>query len=104
MVNNASAAVQGQGPSQQKAGATPLGVGSRSGRSYLERMASAPLLTNQPKSCLSRKSCLHKSQNTTASSADLSPTDTDVADSASHSCICSKDSDSNGEVRWVCGR
>lgn len=98
MVNNASAAVQGQGPSQQKAGATPLGVGSRSGRSYLERMASAPLLTNQPKSCLSRKSCLHKSQNTTASSADLSPTDTDVADSASHSCICSKDSDSNGEV------
>ncbi|KAH8366780.1 hypothetical protein KR200_006986 [Drosophila serrata] len=99
MVNNASAAVQGQGPNQQKAGATPLGVGSRSGRSYLERMASAPLLTNQPKSCLSRKSCLHKSQNLNSSSSarpittDLLPTDSDVTDSASHGCMCSKDSD-----------
>nr|XP_016934700.1 protein phosphatase 1 regulatory subunit 3C [Drosophila suzukii] len=100
MVNNASAAVQGQGQSasQQKAGATPLGVGSRSGRSYLERMASAPLLTSQPKSCLSRKSCLHKAQNNTANSGDLSPTDTDVTDSASHSCMCSKDSETNCEL------
>ncbi|XP_044317467.1 protein phosphatase 1 regulatory subunit 3B [Drosophila rhopaloa] len=99
MVNNASAAVQGQ-----KAGATPLGVGSRSGRSYLERMASAPLLTNQPKSCLSRKSCLRKSQNSSASSTDLSPTDSDVTDSASHSCKCSKDSDSNGSTHCELSR
>ncbi|KAH8264794.1 hypothetical protein KR038_001256 [Drosophila bunnanda] len=102
MVNNASAAVQGQGPNQQKTGATPLGVGSRSGRSYLERMASAPLLTSQPKSCLSRKSCLHKSQNLNRrpTATDLLPTDTegDVTDSASHGCMCSKDSDINCEL------
>ncbi|EDV39220.1 uncharacterized protein Dana_GF25195, isoform A [Drosophila ananassae] len=99
MVNNASAAVQGQGqgPSQQKAGATPLGVGSRSGRSYLERMASAPLLTSQPKSCLSRKSCLHKSKTSPKNSpTELAPTEGDVTDSVGQSCMCSKDSDCSG--------
>ncbi|KAH8259263.1 hypothetical protein KR026_001182 [Drosophila bipectinata] len=99
MVNNASAAVQGQGqgPSQQKAGATPLGVGSRSGRSYLERMASAPMLVSQPKSCLSRKSCLHKSTNSPKNSpTELAPTEGDVTDSVGQSCICSKDSDCSG--------
>ncbi|XP_023171441.1 protein phosphatase 1 regulatory subunit 3C [Drosophila hydei] len=59
MVNNASNAAQGQ-QLPTKTGGTPLGVGSRSGRSYLERMVSAPSLNTQPKSCLSRKSCLHK--------------------------------------------
>lgn len=99
MVNNASAAVQGQGqgPNQQKAGATPLGVGSRSGRSYLERMASAPLLTSQPKSCLSRKSCLHKTTTSPKNSpTELAPTEGDVTDSVGQSCMCSKDSDCSG--------
>ncbi|XP_037933033.1 protein phosphatase 1 regulatory subunit 3B isoform X2 [Teleopsis dalmanni] len=30
------------------------------GNSFLERMLSAPIIPTQPKSCLSRKSCLHK--------------------------------------------
>ncbi|EDV97340.1 protein phosphatase 1 regulatory subunit 3C [Drosophila grimshawi] len=60
MVHNASNAAQGQ-QLPTKTGGTPLGVGSRSGRSYLERMVSAPALNKHPKSCLSRKSCLHKS-------------------------------------------
>ncbi|KAL7733006.1 hypothetical protein ACLKA6_002811 [Drosophila palustris] len=87
MVNNASSAAHGQ-QMPTKTGGTPLGVGSRSGRSYLERMVSAPLLNTQPKSCLSRKSCLHKSnQSFSNSSTDASsPTETaDVTDSCNSS-------------------
>ncbi|XP_030571701.1 protein phosphatase 1 regulatory subunit 3B [Drosophila novamexicana] len=92
MVNNASNAAQGQ-HLPAKTGGTPLGVGSRSGRSYLERMVSAPLLQTQPKSCLSRKSCLHKSnQSFSIASTDAAPTEhDDVTDSSSNSS-----SDSNG--------
>lgn len=82
MVNNAANASQGQ-QMPTKTGGTPLGVGSRSGRSYLERMVSAPLLNTQPKSCLSRKSCLHKC-NQSSSPKDPAPTeDLDVVDSGS---------------------
>lgn len=82
MVNNAANASQGQ-QMPTKTGGTPLGVGSRSGRSYLERMVSAPLLNTQPKSCLSRKSCLHKC-NQSSSPKDPAPTeDVDVVDSGS---------------------
>ncbi|XP_017863875.1 PREDICTED: protein phosphatase 1 regulatory subunit 3C [Drosophila arizonae] len=75
MVNNASNAAQGQ-QLPAKTGGTPLGVGSRSGRSYLERMVSAPALNTQPKSCLSRKSCLHKAnQLPSIPSTDAAPTE-----------------------------
>ncbi|XP_023033410.1 protein phosphatase 1 regulatory subunit 3C-B isoform X2 [Drosophila willistoni] len=70
-----------------KTGATPLGVGSRSGRSYLERMASAPLFNQQPKSCLIRKSCLHKPTISTTDASDsindTISTDCDVTDHSS---------------------
>ncbi|XP_030385655.1 protein phosphatase 1 regulatory subunit 3B [Scaptodrosophila lebanonensis] len=89
MVNNAfntasAMQQQQQQPSPKAAtanvGATPLGFGSRSGRSYLERMMSAPMLNKQPKSCLSRKSCLHQGNNSENSE---SQTDSDVTDSSS---------------------
>lgn len=88
MVNNASnAASQGQ-QMPIKTGGTPLGVGSRSGRSYLERMVSAPSLNTQPKSCLSRKSCLHKSNqsfNKCSTDAAAAPTESaDVTDSCNN--------------------
>lgn len=93
MVNNASNASQGQ-QMPAKTGGTPLGVGSRSGRSYLERMVSAPLLNAQPKSCLSRKSCLHKC-NQSSSPKDAAPTEqVDVVDSSHPNSDCC-------EQRWV---
>ncbi|KAH8307419.1 hypothetical protein KR044_011700 [Drosophila immigrans] len=97
MVNNASNAAQGQ-QLPTKTGGTPLGVGSRSGRSYLERMVSAPSLNTQPKSCLSRKSCLHKSnQSSTKPTTNAAPTESaDVTDSSSNNCnISSNRSSSN---------
>ncbi|SPP76077.1 protein phosphatase 1 regulatory subunit 3C isoform X1 [Drosophila guanche] len=91
MVNNASAAIQCQ-PGHQKAGATPLGVGSRSGRSYLERMASAPHLFNQPKSCLSRKSCQHKTPQSPSPIDEPTPENSYVADN----CCCTQNNEANG--------
>ncbi|KAH8371583.1 hypothetical protein KR093_008097 [Drosophila rubida] len=95
MVNNASNAAQGQ-QLPTKTGGTPLGVGSRSGRSYLERMVSAPSLNTQPKSCLSRKSCLHKSnQSSSNQTTNAAPTkNADVTDS-SNNCKSSSSSSTN---------
>ncbi|XP_060653111.1 protein phosphatase 1 regulatory subunit 3C [Drosophila nasuta] len=96
MVNNASNAAQGQ-QLPAKTGGTPLGVGSRSGRSYLERMVSAPSLNTQPKSCLSRKSCLHKSnQSSTNQTTNAAPTENvDVTDSSNNSSNSGKSCNSS---------
>ncbi|XP_017488909.1 PREDICTED: ras-interacting protein RIP3, partial [Rhagoletis zephyria] len=68
------------------------GMASHEGRIHggLPRALSAPIIQMQPKSCLSRRSCLHRS--TTANSSDSRNSDAASAETECANCKCNEQS------------